>query len=75
MKKHRKFLIFYGLWLGGIITILTVFDSTEKDKFLITKQRTLCETAASISKDEGAKKLYIKKCCTSIQEDTTGKLQ
>ncbi len=30
MRKHRNFLIFYSIWLGGIIWILTVFDDTKK---------------------------------------------
>ncbi len=46
MKKHRNFLVFYSLWLGGIITLLTVFDDT-KNHALNDHGNSICMTINS----------------------------
>lgn len=31
MKKHRRFLIFYSLYLGGIFLLFMAFDTTQNN--------------------------------------------
>ncbi len=46
MKKHRKFLIFYSLWLGAIFLMLIAFDTAQDtDKALMKDPKAICEQA------------------------------
>jgi len=44
MKKHRNFLIFYSLWLGGIFLIFMAFDITQdRNKAPMDQSDAICK--------------------------------
>ncbi len=44
MKKHRNFLIFYSLWLVGILLLFMAFDTTQdKNKVPMHQSDAICK--------------------------------
>ena len=44
MKKHRNFLVFYSLWLGGIFLIFMVSDTAQdKNSAPMNESNAICK--------------------------------
>jgi len=64
MKKHRNFLIFYGLWLGAIIGVFLAFDGpTEEQLHTATKTKEVCAVLKRCDTEALFPKCDDKLCC------------
>ena len=66
MEKHRKFLIFYSLYLGLIILVLTIFGNPQDKNIGVTKEsNVVCLLSTSSTKYSKSTKGQVKLCCES----------
>jgi len=61
MKKHRNFLIFYSLWLAGILGLFVAFGEKDQNEILKIDSKVCTKTV----KPEQPTCLYDRKACDS----------
>ena len=62
MKKHRNFLIFYSLWIGGIFLLFMAFDtSQEKNMAPMNESDAICKLTTKFAKYSQQSKCDIKR--------------
>lgn len=57
MKKHRRFLIFYSLYLGGIFLLFMAFDTTKDNNIApMNESDAICKLTTKCAKNSARSK-------------------